>query len=222
MNPESVKISEVGFTCDKITPEISGLLEELVLDGYQVSVRPAVKSPQTLCPWDAAVSRKGDFLILSGGAGPSGYGHCEVSVPFATGAADYVVTVLVDSAWAGDHGRFLCRRRFPQAVYDLADPNWSSAPEEAVVPEVETPAPSPRRFSPEMDRLRKLRELRVMSALSSALNQMQTLRAMGSYDVEEQKDLDAAFSQIEEAAMYTEFCFVNSDSGFGVENERAS
>lgn len=57
--------------------EFNDLLWKASLNG--IMVMP--KAEDCPCPWDAGIDIESDTLVLSGGAGVSGYGSCTVKVP---------------------------------------------------------------------------------------------------------------------------------------------
>jgi len=87
----------VIINCTKLTVPLLAKLNTLVNeDGYHISVYTTWGS-ELPCPWDAWISIKDDdkgieLLCIEGGAGPNGFGYCQVVVPLKE-AARYSINI---------------------------------------------------------------------------------------------------------------------------------
>jgi hypothetical protein len=79
---------DVSKMTSNFNPDDWDKIYQLAFNGIEIN---AEDSP---CPWDAGLKVEGDNIVLFGGAGPSGWGRCEVIVPKTTimGAYEFSIT----------------------------------------------------------------------------------------------------------------------------------
>ena len=74
-------MDEIDFDlsqAQELPDEVYSLIWEVTFNGICIDTVNDYPYP---LPWDAGVSIKGEDLVLSGGAGESGFGSCVVKIP---------------------------------------------------------------------------------------------------------------------------------------------
>jgi hypothetical protein len=111
-------VSKLIVTPQSKTIDDDALLEDIYQLSYNgVTIMSKDQNDGFPMPWDADFGIEGDNLVLEGGAGPSGFGHCITKVPISR--ANNIIDIEIQ--WRRDQSNQENSSRIESIISKLKD-----------------------------------------------------------------------------------------------------